>query len=190
MKLKEVIKKQTLLIVLTVAVVALTTVGVSYAVFFDVKKNTKDQVITAGTLKVTLSASGDIDWSEPRSDEEGKGESATPLSYTVQNTDSSLPASYTVYIYAADGNTIPFDLIKFSTDGVESKVLGSQDHTDEDINGTNRTIYRIESGNVAAGASLNKNLYMWVSDTMEEGEYMVKLSLYIVSEVDEEQVAS
>ncbi|MCM1053744.1 MAG: hypothetical protein NC483_07210 [Ruminococcus sp.] len=188
MKLKEVIKKQTLLIVLTVTVVALTTIGVSYAVFFDVKRNTKDQVITAGTLKITLSASGTIDWSEPRSDEEGKG--ADPLKYTVQNTDSSLPASYTVYIYAADGNTVPFDLVKFSTDGVETKVLGSQDHTDEDISGVNRTIYKIESGNVAAGGSLEKTLHLWVSDTMEEGEFMVKLNLYIVSEVDEDQVNS
>lgn len=200
MKLKEVIKKQTLLIVLTVAVVAITTVGVSYAVFFDVKKNSQDQVITAGTLKVTLQKNGDIEWNETKSDEEGKA--STPLTYTVKNTDSTLPADYAVYVYADESvNTIPLGYVKFSTDGVESKYLTNAAQVDpnltkETIGGVERTLYRIEVGKIAAGADVNKTLRMWISDQDEsgaelsDGEFTVKLNLYIVSFVDEDAAAT
>ena len=55
MKIKDIIKKQTTIIAIAVILVTITVIGVSYAIFFDVKTNSRDQVITAGTLKLTVS---------------------------------------------------------------------------------------------------------------------------------------
>ena len=55
MRVKDIIKKQTTIIAIAVVLVAMTAMGASYAIFFDIKKNQDDQVITAGTLKVTIS---------------------------------------------------------------------------------------------------------------------------------------
>lgn len=109
MKLKDIIKKQTLIIVLTVAIVTISTISVSYAVFFDVKKNSEDQVITAGTLTATITKSAGFSLNEVLSDEEGKG--TTPLTYTITNT-GSLPANYSLCIFnASDADADPNKII-------------------------------------------------------------------------------
>ena len=45
MKIKDIIKKQTTIIAIAVILVTITVIGISYAIFFDVKTNSKDQVI-------------------------------------------------------------------------------------------------------------------------------------------------
>ena len=54
MKIKDIIKKQTTIIAIAVVLVIITVIGVSYAIFFNVNRNTTDQVITAGNLSVTI----------------------------------------------------------------------------------------------------------------------------------------
>ena len=92
MKVKDIIKKQTTIIAIAVVLVAMAAMGVSYAVFFDVKKNANNQVITAGTLKVNITgvtALGSVDVSD-----DATGKSSTGLSYVIENTSSNLPSSY------------------------------------------------------------------------------------------------
>ena len=84
MKIKDIIKKQTTIIAIAVILVTITVIGISYAIFFDVSRNTQDQVITAGNLSVTVSATK-VSLSEPMSTAEGLA--STPITYT--------PVSYT-----------------------------------------------------------------------------------------------
>ena len=81
MKVKDIIKKQTTVIAIAVALVAISVIGVSYAIFFDVKKNTDNQIITAGTLKLTVTGVSALNVSEPV--DQTTGLKSTPVSYTV-----------------------------------------------------------------------------------------------------------
>ena len=189
MKVKDIIKKQTTVIAIAVALVAITVIGVSYAIFFDVKKNTDNQVITAGTLKLTVTGVRALNVSEPLDGTAGLASS--PVSYTVKNTDSNLPATYKIYIYANSANTMDISKIKISTDGnatkgSTAKVLSSITPT---FTEGGKTYFQIDTGTLAAGANgTTKYVRVWVDEDSITGEITnkkVDLNMYIVSEVQE-----
>lgn len=192
MKVKDIIKKQTTVIAIAIVLVAITIIGISYAIFFDVKTNSNNQVITAGTLKLTISGISEentLALSEPMSSSAGL--SSTPVSYTVQNTDSNLPATYSIYIYADNTNTMDLSKIKISLDGdatsgTTSQLLSSiTDTFTED----GQTYFKINSGELDAGASGTTNyIRVWVDEdllTEEITNVTVSLNMYIISEVNE-----
>ncbi len=189
MKIKDIIKKQTTVIAIAVVLVAVAAIGVSYAVFFDVKASKDNQVITAGTLRLTVAGVSALGITEPTSNEIGLASS--PVSYTVKNTDSNLPATYSIYIYADSTNTMDLSKVKISYDGDATKgstavVLNSiADKFTE--NGV--TYYKIKSGDLAAKASgSTQYLRVWLDEDTFDGDVSDKklnLNLYIVSEVKE-----
>ena len=183
MKIKDIIKKQTMVIALAVILVTVSLIGVSYALFFQVNKNSTDQVITAGTLKVTISGST-LNQTEPMSESEGL--SSDPFSYTVVNTDSNLPASYTLCIAEGSSNTINLGLIKISIDGYTVEGLTSKNASEVD---DGVTCYEIGTGRVEAnGSSETKYVWVWIDENSVNDEIDDKtldLDLYVVGEVDE-----
>ena len=188
MKIKNIIKKQTTIIAIAVVLVTIAVIGVSYAIFFDVKSNTQNQVITAGNLALTISEINALSVSKPKTTAEGLA--STPLTYTVQNTASNLPASYSIYIYAGSGNQVPLNNIKISTDG--NATSGSTSRVLSEITDTliesGTTYYRINQGTLEAGATgAAQYLRVWVDeDTLgDELNAALDLQLYIVSEVAE-----
>ena len=190
MKIKDIIKKQTTLIAIAVILVTIAVIGVSYAIFFNVNRNTDDQVITAGNLELTVTGLTALTLKEPMTTSEGLASS--PASYTVENTDSNLPATYSLYIYAGEGNTIDLSTIRISTDGdgtsgSTSTILTSIADTLVE-NGT--TYYRIDTGDLGAGASSDTSKYIriWIDEDLVADEINngnLNLQLYVVSEVDE-----
>lgn len=184
MKIKDIIKKQTTIIAIAVILVTIAVIGVSYAIFFNVNKNTDDQVITAGNLELTVSGISALTLTEPMTTADGLA--SNPISYTVVNKDSNLPASYTLYIYAGSGNNIPLSSIKVSTDGSSSTVLSSLTPT---ISEGGTTYYQIDTGSLAAAAnSTTKTLRIWIDEDLVADEINngnLNLQLYVVSEVDE-----
>mgnify|MGYP001123153837 FL=1 len=193
MKVNNIIKKQTTIIAVAVILLTITVIGVSYSIFFDVKKNKNDQVITAGNLKLTVSDITALKLSDPVPT--ATGLSSTPVTYTVQNTASNLPADYSIYIYADSTNTMDLSKVKISRDGNATKgntgeVLSSlPQETIELENGTTKTGYKISTGKLAAKASGSTNyLRIWVDEDSLDTEISNKtlnLKLYIVSVVDE-----
>lgn len=190
MKIKDIIKKQTTIIALAVVLVTIAVIGVSYAIFFNVSRNTDDQVITAGNLELTVSGISALTLTEPMTTAEGL--TSSPASYTVSNTNSNLPASYSIYIYAGSGNNISLGSVRISTDGNASS--GSNYQTLSSISDTlvenGTTYYRIDSGTLAAGASsgTTKYLRIWVDEDLvadEINNQSINLQLYVISEVDE-----
>ena len=190
MKIKDIIKKQTTIIAIAVILVTIAVIGVSYALFFSVNKNTEDQVITAGNLALTVSGLTAGKISDTMSETEGLA--SNPITYTVENTSSNLPASYSLYVYGGlkeedkPANTIPLESIMFSTDGTTAKKLVDQDSVQTD---NNQTAYLIDSGTIAAGSTdPSKSLRIWIDESLLSSEIDagdLNLQLYIVSEVDE-----
>lgn len=183
MKIKDIIKKQTTVIAIAVVLVVITVIGVSYAIFFNVNKNTTDQVITAGNLKVTISATK-VNLTEPMTTEQGLA--STPITYTPSNTSSNLPATYSIYIYAGPDNSIDLSTIKVSTDGSSSDVLTTLP-TDTDP-GTG--YYRLTTGTVPAGGTgTSGSIRIWIDEDLIADEItgqVLDLQLQIVAEVNEE----
>lgn len=188
MKLNDIIKKQTTIIALAVIMVTIAVIGVSYAIFFDIKEG-KNQVIEAGSLRLTISDIKALSPTEPVTTSAGLA--LSPASYTVKNTESNLPASYSIYLFAESDNSIPLNTIKISTDGTNALVLsdiGASDATKKFTeNGV--TYFKIDEGLLAAGASSNtKNLRLWIDEdllTSEISGAKLNISLYIISEVQE-----
>ena len=189
MKIKDIIKKQTTIIAIAVILVTLTVIGISYAIFFDVRRNTNDQIITAGTLQLTVSGITALKVNAPMTESEGL--TSSPITYTIENTASDLPAAYYLYIYAGSTNTIPLTAIKISIDGnatsgSTSTVLGNISET---LNENSTTYYQIDSGNVPAGSSSSTQyLRIWVDESLLTDEIesgTLDLQLYVVSEVQE-----
>ena len=190
MKIKDIIKKQTTIIAIAVILVTIAVIGVSYALFFSVNKNTEDQVITAGNLALTVSGLTAGKISDTMSETEGLA--SNPITYTVENTNSNLPAVYSLYVYGGleegdkPANTIPLESIMFSTDGTTAKKLVDQESVQTD---NNQTAYLIDSGTIAAGRTdPSKSLRIWIDESLLSSEIEggnLNLQLYIVSEVNE-----
>ena len=190
MKIKDIIKKQTTIIAIAVILVTIAVIGVSYALFFSVNKNTEDQVITAGNLALTVSGLTAGQISDTMSETEGLA--SNPITYTIENTSSNLPASYSLYVYGGlkkgdkPANTIPLESIMFSTDGTTAEKLVDQESVQTD---NNQTAYLIDSGTIAAGSTdPSKSLRIWIDESLLSSEIdagNLNLQLYIVSEVDE-----
>lgn len=184
MKIKDIIKKQTTIIAIAVILVTIAVIGVSYAIFFNVNRNTDDQIITAGNLELTVSGISALTLKEPMTTADGLA--SNPISYTVVNTASNLPASYSLYIYGGSGNTIPLSSIRVSTDGSSSTILSDLTPTLLE-NGT--TYYQIDTGSLdAAATSTTKTLRIWIDEDLVADEINngnLNLQLYVVSEVDE-----
>ena len=191
MKIKDIIKKQTTIIAIAVILVTIAVIGVSYALFFSVNKNTEDQVITAGNLALTVSGltAGQIN----NTMSEAEGLASTPITYTVENTNSNLPAVYSLYVYGGiqegetQANTIPLESIMFSTDGTTAKKLVDPQTSIQTDN--SQTAYLIDSGKIEAGGTApSKSLRIWIDESLLSSEIEggnLNLQLYIVSEVDE-----
>ena len=187
MKIKDIIKKQTTIIAIAVILVTIAVIGVSYALFFSVNKNTEDQVITAGNLALTVSGLTAGKISDTMSEAEGLA--SNPITYTVENTSSN---AYSLYVYGGleegdnQANTIPLESIKFSTDGTTAKKLVDQDSVQTD---NSQTAYLIDSGTIEAGGTASsKSLRIWIDESLLSSEIEsgnLNLQLYIVSEVDE-----
>ena len=205
MNVKDIIKKQTTVIAIAVCLVTIAALGVSYALFFDIKEGS-NQVITAGTLKLTISKDGKTSedpmttLSEPMSNDDGLKSEA--INYTLKNT-GNLPASYNLYICEANDNGVNINSIRVSTSDESYKSLGDQlEGTDgqnnipksnEEIGENTKGCYLIETGKINANQTeTTKQLRVWIDEEAvnEDLNATVDLDLYLVSVVDEETAES
>lgn len=182
MKVKDIIKKQTTIIALAVIVVTVAVIGISYSVFFDVKTNSQNQVITAGNLKMEITAQA-VTISEAISTSDGLAQSG--ITFTPKNT-GDIDANYSLYIGANSDNVIDLNFVKYSLDGTTSNILTSITDT---LSENGSTYYKIDSGVVTANSTgTQKNIKIWVDDELAtdaiDGQ-AVGLDFYVVSEVNE-----
>ena len=156
-------------------------------------KNTANQVITAGKIELTVEKIEELgNFTEPMGDDAGL--KTEGLKYQAKNTDSNLPVTYSVYVYAknnqadlVDGetkNTMDINLIKVDTGDGQATKLTDLDSIQENDN----TYYKIGGGTIEAGQTDDaKTLKLWVSEALitDELDDQLTLGLYVVSEVNE-----
>lgn len=185
MKIKDIIKKQTMVIAIAVILVTVSLISVSYALFFKVDKNSTDQVITAGTLTVTISGSNKLNQTEPMSESEGTADTNS-FTYTVTNS-GNLSASYQLCIVAGQNNEIDLDLIKVY-DGTNVETLTSiSTSIDVDVSESSgntdiRDCYVIAEDIVSVDGTKSGSVYVWIDEgsiTDEIDGENLDLDLYV-----------
>ena len=98
MNYKALIKKQSTVMAIVVICLTIATIGVSYALFFQIEANSNNQIVTAGTLDVSYgSGTSAISATElvPMSDSEALSSETMTGTIYIEN-KGSLPANYEV----------------------------------------------------------------------------------------------
>lgn len=217
MKLLDRVKKDAKIMALCVICLALTTIGVTYSIFFSVKANTNNQTITTGTLSVAYgSSSTSITNNEimPMTDTEGMAQTSNALIY-VQN-NGSLNSSYTITIgydyaaftgrsgYATGDELVPLENLRlalYEYDVSDSSLtllggvinLGDLPIYTMDSNNNYNNTYVIYYDNVQNSSSGNNAktfaVKVWLSDTSQcISGYYIDLKINIVSGVTESKM--
>lgn len=119
MKYKQIVKRETKVMFLIVAVLLVIVLGVSYAMFMQVNDNTNNQIVNTGTLQIEYASSNGYisnnTYSEliPMADSDGLEQKG--YEFSVKNT-GSLPVTYSVYLYVNKND--------YNSDKEASKVNG------------------------------------------------------------------
>ncbi|MBE6154666.1 MAG: hypothetical protein E7163_03755 [Firmicutes bacterium] len=173
MKVQDIIKKQTTVIALAIVLISIALIGISYAIFFDVKSNELNQVIKAGTLELSISGvnnNNPINVSNVISLDEAK--ELEPISYTISNSNSDIPATYEIYLYTNETNTVNHDYIYISisdngNEFTEPVILSSLIDKDGSFTQNGINYYKIESGVLEIGTQTEtKYLRIWLDDSL------------------------
>ena len=178
MNYTEIIKKQTRIVALSVCVMVVGILGVSYALFMKVDQS-EEQTVQSGSLIMQLSAyNGSTvisDNNTPVDDNEGlltKG-----YSFSVAN-NGTLPITYYIALYDnpqdTSTNKLNYNYIKVSLDSGTPFTLGSM--TTKDSAG--RTILK-QGLTLAPSKYDTHNIKIWIDEDTPDSEIGKTLSLKI-----------
>lgn len=213
MNYRNIVKRETKVIAYVVICLTLVVIGVSYAMFLQVNKNTDNQVVETGTLVVTYKngngediSSGDIvtnNWClEPMSDEEASMMSECTYKLNILNR-GSLPANYKLIMFNnvegleggqtfVDHSIIRLELKKGkeTLESIGTFNLNEMKHTDETVNETaqNNIHYVLDEGILEAGSDITYSVQTWLNEalaTQAVGGQYVYLKLEVNSVVSE-----
>lgn len=213
MNYKNMLKKETKLIAYVVICLTLVVIGVSYAMFLQVNKNTDNQVVETGSLVITYKngngqalSEGDIITSssclEPMADDEAGIMNECSYKLNILNT-GSLPATYSLVVYnnvtdlPGGGTFVDHSLIRIglkkgndTLSPVGTYTLLDMPHTTDTASETaqNNIHYVLDSGVLEAGADITYSVQAWLNETLAttavSGQY-VYLKLEVNSVVSE-----
>lgn len=213
MNYKKVLKKETKVIAYVVICLTLVVIGVSYAMFLQVNKNTDNQVVEAGTLVITYQngngqtvGDNDIVTSssclEPMSDSDANLYPECAYKLNILN-KGTLPASYKLIVYnnvpelPSGGTFVDHSLIRLglkkgtsTLESVGTYTLSELTKTAEtaSLSGQNNFKYVLAEGTLEAGGSIIYSLQAWLNESATEavsGQY-VYLKIDVTSVVSEE----
>ena len=186
MNYKDTIKRQSVIIAASIAVMALILIGSSYALFSNKASSTNAQVVTSGTLVVDYTGSAGV---TNTGDSSGnvlpttQGETSA-YDIKVKNT-GNLGMDYKLLIYTGTTNTVSADAIKVQVDSEEAVTLSSLTKVDATQTG-NDARYILTTSSIA-GAQNNvepvntHNVKVWIDEEASEsiiGEtILVKVSV-------------
>ena len=155
----KIIKKETKLLVYVVLCMVVIVLGSSYALFFSVAQNSKNQVVKAGTLKFTYvdgtKITGNEECFKAKTASDVLTSSTCAYDFNIHN-DGTLPAVYKISLKVDSDNTMDTSKLKV----ILKKQSGSAFNA---LGGFPKAI-----GKLSAGASVD--LY---SDTITKGATVV-----------------
>ena len=177
MNYKDTIKKQSVIISISVIVMSVILIGTSFALFTDRGESATTQVITGGTFNVDYSSSSVTTQTGNIAPTSVTG--LMPAMLHIENS-GNIDAQYQILVYTVDDNEVPHeyinalaideDEITAAGENFESllidKALSTYEKTKETQNSTdlNTIQYVVKTGNVNKGSSFNVYVLVWVDE--------------------------
>ena len=148
MNYKDIIKKQSFIIVISIVVMSVILLGTSYALFNQTDSSTNNQVVTSGSLVIDYSSS---DSQALISGDVVPEDIDTGFKIRINNT-GTLPMEYNILLYTTETNEVMHSNIKVQPDNGEEKFLNTFPRTPETQNKTNMNeiVYIIGTSSVEA----------------------------------------
>ncbi len=191
-------KRDVQLILISVIILTITTIRVSYSYVFSVKSQTTIQKITAGDLEVTINGSSALSGDElyPIDEDELPTSSNSTISSNysyatlVLNNTGNLDADYSVSLEYDD---LPNGVSSSDLLSMQYMVIGIYDVTNNawvnfgtaqntkywtlvtNLTPTNQNVYPIIRNIVQASASRSYRIYVW----LEEGTPVSEIGKYV-----------
>ena len=167
--------KKKVIITLSVVVLLLFVIGISYAFWYFNLKQTGINKIAGSCFDLSLTnEKNDINLTDayPILNEEGK--KLTPYSFTITNT-CDLFASYTVNLEILENNTLPIKYISSMINNESIIKLSELEDAKTTIDGS-ITSKILAKGSLGSGDSVDYNLRLWMSEdvTPEDTDAMNK----------------
>lgn len=206
MDFNAVIKRQTTIVAISVAVMVIIVIGTSYAMFLKVADANEKQVIQSGTLSIQLvNGTGDVFPASPVPVEDSEGLKTEGYSFSVSNA-GTLDQVYFIALYDPDITTastvaekakkLPFSNIKVSVNSGTPVILANCEQTTFEKDGKTYTAYILEKGvelpSKSSSGSSNSNyktynIKMWIDDDTSESMIgkEISLKIYAYGEVNE-----
>ncbi len=188
----SIIKTQTKVLAYVVVCLVILIMGSSYALFFQVKHNTNNQVIQAGSLSITytqgtkIDATTNPDCFEPMTDDDAKAKTSCTYTFSVKNA-GTLPSTFTLNLKKGNDNTA--NLSGFNVI-VKKKTTGT---TFSDISGFPKTLNNVDTNNlltesIEVGATVNYSVQVYpvdgkINEDTEDGK-IISLNIDGYGEVD------
>ena len=196
MNYKDIIKKQTSIIAMSVIGMCIILISTSYALFMKVNTSTKNQVVETGTLKTEYAAGATLTTAVlPQSDTEGLATSG--YSFSVTNT-GTLPMKYEITIYNdPDGDltkAIPQQYLRVSLDGSAPVAMSTLTKTSDTASETNENNikYLLATNKIVKAASqtgdiATHNIKIWIDANAPESIIgdTVAIEVAVNGEVDD-----
>ena len=168
MYLKRYLQKRLIVAVITVIMISLVMMVSSYALFMNVRSNTKDQVLSVGNLQITFLGGSAINLNniEPMSDTNALDNPSNVYTFSIENT-GSIAYCYSIAIennqdyllggpsYNASAKLLNHDYIRYSINGDAPATLGEANNgiiTNDTLNPSKTKLF---------------NVRLWVADATE-----------------------
>ena len=175
MNYNKTIKRQTIIIALSVIVMSIILISSTFALFNNKAKSTNAQVVTSGTLVIDYSESTGV---TNEGDENGEvlpsnQSDTTAFDIKVKNT-GNLGMDYKLLVHTGENNTLDPSLIMVQVNSEEAVVLSSLTKTSDTQSATGSDIrYILKSDTIAAAENNNQpvntyNVKVWVDEDAEE----------------------
>ena len=163
-KVGNVIKTEAKVIAYVVICLVIIVLGISYALFFEVKGNEKNQIVKAGTLEFTYETGSQItneansDCFIPMSNEEALSHSECEYKVSITNT-GTLPGNYNINLNSESVEN-PIELSKLKI------ILKKEGEVVSDYPKEGTTTSLVENEKIEAGSVINYSVQVYVDESL------------------------
>ncbi len=166
--MKENQKKKTIILIVSLITILIAITGISFAAFRFTKAGNKQNVITLGTLKLTLTEGAEINITDALPMSDADALTSDSYSFTLKN-EGTVPVVYSIYLdnVAISSPDVKLDdsFLKYSFD--INGTAGSAKLLTSLGTGSSRTL---TSGTIAAGATNQYKLRIWLRSDIDMDE--------------------
>ena len=189
--MKETIKKNKKVIIISIAIIMVLLIGIAFAYFTTTLNGTKEYVLRVGSLGLKLEESNELTLEKQIPLEDSEGQSLNGFNFSLVN-EGGIDTDFTIYlddIALDEGETrMPDSAIRYSL--TKDSVVGNA--SDLTRMGTNPN-RKVDTGTISPNQTINYTLKIWINydaTSEEAGGKTFKGKLRVVASQSKGEKAS